>query len=255
MSSTSIPLRKGPSGPRAPLFGPDLFVKPDRIDCSVNAAYVEALYSDSPVLHARSGGNIAGGYNGGGAGNKCVIGFRVGNLLPLTEFSGISYTWLDLNPATPGLSVYANFVLDLNGDGSAFRIVVVDPASLAVLNNGTTVLNPDGSKTTTFDASTMNLLVVNGLPVPPLPPGGPGFVPPTVPGAPLPGGWVSNSYSISAILAAYPDCRFSEAASGDGGLPISPNVTPAFLLGTGDSGNQLIRAFRLSSVKFDGVLV
>lgn len=228
---------------------------PDRVDCSVNSAHVESLYGKAPVLHAQPGGNVAGGFNGGGLGNKCILGFRVGNLLPLGSLSGFKYTWRDLNPATPGIATYVNLVLDVNGNGSAYKIAVVDPASPPGLGNGTTVTNPDGTKTTTFDAATMNLLIVLGLPVPPLPPGGPGFVPPTVPGAPLPGGWPSNSWSIAAILAAYPACRLAEASSLDGGLPKAPNTTPAFMIITADSINMLVRAFRITDIEFNGVAI
>jgi len=226
-----------------------------RVDCSVNAAYVESPYSRTPVLHTRSSGQVAGGYNGGGVGNKSILGFRVGNGLPLGQLQRIEYTWLDLNPAMSGFATYANLIIDVNGDGSAYKIAVIDPASLPGLNNGTTVTNPDGSHTTTWLGASNNVLLVNGLLNPPLPPGGPGFVPPTVPGGPLPGGWPSNSYSIAAILAAYPNAKLAEASSGDGGLPRAPNTTPAFLLATGDSNNQVIRAFLLSNVKFNGAVV
>jgi hypothetical protein len=173
--------------------------------------------------------------------------------MPLGDVKSFEYTWLDLNPATTGFAVYVNLVIDVNGDGSAYKIGVVDPAALPALNIATTVTNPDGSFTTTWNAGAQNMLLVNGLLNPPLPPGGPGFVPPTVPGAPLPGGWPSNSYSVAAILAAYPNARLAQAASGDGGMPRSPNKTPALVLATGDSGNQIIRAFRLSNVKLNGV--
>jgi len=38
-------------------------------------------------------------------------------------------------------------------------------------------------------------------------------------------------------------------------LPKAPNKTPPLMLITGDSINQIIRAFRLSDVKFNGVRV
>ena len=233
------------------------FAFPARVDCSVNAARVAELYSPAPVLHTQSALPVAGGFNGGGTGNKAIVGYRVGNLLPLGALVGFSWTWLDLNPATPGLpaSVYANLVLDVNGNGTAYKIGVVDPASLPVLNQGTTIVNGDGSKTSTWLAASNNLLIVLGLPVPPLPPGGPGFVPPTVAGAPLPGGWPSNSYSVPDILAAYPACRLAEASTLDGGLPKGPNTTPAFMLIAGDSGNHAIKAQRLTGVTFNGALV
>jgi hypothetical protein len=223
-----------------------------RVDCSVNNAEVLDPYSARPVLRTRAGGNVAGGYNGGGVGNKSICGFNAGNLLPLASVISFTYTWQDLDPANAGaLVVFANFILDVNGDGSALRIAAIDPAALPALGNGSTVVNGDGSKTTTWLGATDNLLIVQGLPGPPLPPGV-GFVPPTVPGAPLPAGWPSNSYSVAAILAAYPACRLAQGSTGDGGMPIAPNVVPPVLLICGDSNNQRIRAFQLSSVRLNG---
>lgn len=232
------------------------FAFQNRVDCSVNSAHVESPYTAMPVLHAQSGGNTAGGYNGGGTGNKTILGYRVGNGLPLGSLVSLEWTWLDLNPATSGLPVYANLVIALNGlVGSApYKIAVIDPASAPVLNNGATVTNLDGSFTTTWLGASMNLLIVNGLASPGFAVGPP-FVTPTVIGAPLPGGWPSNSYSLADILAAYPAATLIEASSLDGGLPKAPNKTPPFLLVTGDSTNQIIRAFRLSDVKFNGALV
>jgi hypothetical protein len=234
--------------------GSNPFTFLQRVDCSVNSAYVESPFSATPVIHAQPGGHVAGGFNGGGVGSKGMLGFRVGNGLPLGSLASIEWTWQQLNPLVSPLTVYANLICDVNGDGSAYKVLVIDPASLPGLNNGTTVTNGDGSKTTTWLASE-NVLVVLGLPVPPLPPGGPGFVPPTVPGGPLPGSWPSNSYSIADILGAYPNAKLAEAASGDGGLPKSPNKTPPLLLVVGDSTNNLIQAYKVSDVKFNGVAV
>jgi len=227
-----------------------------RVDCSVNAAYVQDPYGATPILHTRSSGQVAGGYNGVGTGNKSILGFNVPTT-PLGSLQSLEYTWLSLNPTV--FSAYGNLILDVNGDGSAYRIAVIDPAFSPLLHNGTTVSNPDGSKTTKFNAATDALVIVNGLPGPPLPPGA-GFVPQTYDtGAPppLPGGWQHYSWSIPAILAptAYPACRIIAAASGDNGLPKSPNVTPGFLLCTGDSNNQMIAAYKLSNVKFNGARV
>jgi hypothetical protein len=249
------------------LGGGGAFEMFSRVDCSVNAAYVESPYSRTPVLHTRSSGQVAGGYNGGGTGNKTILGFRVGNGLPLGQLQSIEYTWLDLNPAMSGFATYANLIIDVYGNGTAYKIAVIDPATPPGLNNGTTVSNPDGSHTTTWLGASNNVLIVNGLhvtefppPAPPPPAPSPPYVPPTAgPGLPpnfnFPGGWPGESYSIPAILAAFPNAKLAEASSGDGGLPRSPNTTPAFLLATGDSNNQVIRAFLLSNVKFNGVVV
>jgi hypothetical protein len=187
------------------------------------------------------------------------LGYRVGNGLPLSQLVSLEWTWFDLNPATSGLPVYSNLVIDVYGNGTFFKIGVIDPASPALLNNGSTVLNPDGSRTTTWLGASNNLLIVNGLSAA-VPAPGPPYVPPDVQGAAPPtygftAGWPSSSYSLATILGAYPNATLAEASSLDGGLPKAPNKTPAFMLITGDSINQIIRAFRLSDVKFNGVRV
>jgi hypothetical protein len=232
-----------------------------RIDHSVNNARVDEIYTATPVLRANSAGNAAGGYNGGGVGNKCILGIDVGSV-PLASLVSIEYTFIDLNfgvePSGSPPLPYLNLVLDMNGDGSAFKLASIDPSfGPPSLANCTVVTNLDGSKTVTFNASTNNLLVVNGVPVPPLPPGGPGFVPPTqttnpVPPFGLPGAWQSASYSIAAILAAYPAARLHLGATGDGGMPKSPNVTLALMVILGDSTNQIEQAWLLSDVRFNG---
>ncbi len=232
-----------------------------RIDHSVNNARVDEMYTATPVLRASSGGNAVGGFNGGGVGNKCILGIDVGTV-PLAALSTIEYTFRDLNfgiePSGSPPLPYLNLVLDVNGDGSAFKLASIDPSfGPPLLANCTVVTNLDGSKTVTFNAASNNLLVVLGLPVPPLPPGGPGFVPPTqttnpVPPYGLPGAWQSASYSIGAILAAYPNARLAPGATGDGGMPKTPNVTLGMMVILGDSTNQIEQAWLLSTVLFNG---
>jgi len=214
-----------------------------RVDCSVNSARVEQPYSATPFLHCQNGGNAAGGFNGGGVGNKSILGFDVGDGEALGVWTGVEWTWLDLAAATPGIGVYANLIVDQNGNGTLYKVFVIDPASGVALNNGTTVTNGDGSKTTTFDPSTEYVLVVNDIV---------GVVPAVDLGGPF---WGNRSYRVSDILATYPLAKFKYAASADGGLPKTPTKTPAYLLMTGDSTNNRVRAFRLSGVKFDGVPV
>jgi hypothetical protein len=219
--------------------GGDSF-NPNRVDCSVNSGRVDGLYTAQPVLHTQPAGNVVGGFNGGGTGNKSICGYRlIPDGQPLSAWQGFSYTWRDLDPLNPGLPTYANILVDVNGDGSLIKIFVVDPVSLPALNNGTNTPNVDGSTTTSYAAASQFVLIVNLL----------AGVAPAVSLGPA---WPANSFRISDVLAVYPNARFLETASGDGGLPKSPNVTPAFLLVTGDSLNQQIRAMRVSGVTFNG---
>lgn len=217
------------------------FLFPNRVDCSVNCGRVEALYSAAPVLHVQTGGNSAGGFNGAGVGNKGILGFRTGNNLPLGTWTGHQYTYRDLSPLTSLWQPYTNLVVDINGDGSLYKIFVVDPLSNPALNPGTSVTNLDGSKTFTHVAGTHYVLVVNDLA---------GVVPFVNLGA----SWVNHGYRIADILAVYPAAKFKEAASGDGGMPASV-ITPPFMLVVGDSSNNKLHAVRLTNVSFNGVVV
>lgn len=238
----------------------------ERADVSVNGAYVEGPYSVRPILHTQSNVNPAGGYNGGGVGNKGIVGFRAGIGLGLGSLLTFEYTYKDLFPsnAVAPTECYANLVIKLNDpahpalDAGAYRIGVIDPASPGFLLNGAVVVNGDGSKTVTFDASIHSLLVVNGLQVSPGDAAGtaPPFVPPTHgTGVGLPGAWPSNSYDIPTITGAYPLATLVEADSLDGGLPKTPNKTPPILLVVGGSANIAIRAIQVYDVKLNGVTI
>ena len=240
-----------------------------RVDVSVNGAYVESPYSARPILHTQSNVNPAGSYNGGGVGNKGMLGFRAGLGLSLGLLATFEYTYKDLFPSnvTPPTECYANFVIELGAPGpvppaaGSYKIGVIDPASPLALANGAVVVNGDGSKTVTFDVANPlkdSLLIVNGL-LAPSPPAAPGtFIPPTHgTGVGLPGTWPSNSYSIATIIAPanYPLAKLVEADSLDGGLPKTPNKTPPILLVSGGSANTTIRAVQVYDVKLNGVLI
>lgn len=232
-----------------PSSGFDPFAFPSRADFSVNSARVEYAQSATPVLHTQTAGPIAGGFNGGGQGTKSILGFDIADGLALSALVSFEYTWLNLVPfVVGGLAVYANFIVDLFGNGTVYKILVIDPLSVVALNNGTTITNGDGSKTTSLLFASQWVLVV--LDVPGYPPGVP------VPQVNLaPGGsWLSRSYSVADIAAAYPLAVLRRASSLDGGLP-KATVTPAVMLITGDSSNNRISNMKLSNVKLNGVAV
>lgn len=241
---------------------PDVFLT--RIDHSVNAARVDSLYTVAPILRTRTSGGAAGGYNGAGTGNKSIMGCQVnsGSGVPLGSFGSLVYTYIDrqggIEPAA--LPPFANLVLDVNGDGSAFKLLVIDPSfGPPALDNCVVTPNLDGTTTVTFTVPANNFLVVNGLETPPLPPGGPGFVPPTFAVTPLPpyglpAAWQSASYSVAAILAAYPSARIIEGATGDGGMPAATTTLPLLII-AGSSDTNTEQAWQLTNVQFDGILV
>lgn len=229
--------------------GGDLFAQLARGDFSVNAGRVENAWSDTPVLHTQTRSPLSGGYNGGGTGSKAMLGVDVGDGLPLSSLVSLAWTWLDLVPyVSSPLETYCNLIVDLFGDGSLFKILVIDAASVVALNNGTTVTNGDGSRTTSIVFGSQWVLVVNDVPGYP-----PGVPVPAVNLNPV-GSWLSRSYRVADIAAAYPLAVLRRASSLDGGLPIA-TVTPAMLICAGDSGNNRVQAFKVSAINFNGATV
>jgi hypothetical protein len=218
-----------------------------RGDFSVNKASVDNAWSAFPVIKTQTGVNAAGGYNGGGTGNKAILGVDVGDGLLLSAFTGLAYTWRPMVPyvATP-LLPYINLIVELGAPAPAgYKILNIDPNAPPALNSQTTINNGDGTFTTTFNSATNFIQVVND--VPGYPPGNPV---PAVNLAPA-GIWTTRSYRISDIVAAYPTATLRKVASGDGGLPIA-TVTPAMLVIGGDSGTNRVEAWRIGPMSFNG---
>jgi len=231
---------------------------PNRADNSVNSGRVENLHSPIATLRTQPQGNVAGAFNGGGTGNKAILGTGQGFAWSFGALTSIEFTWRDVQQSQPGPGPYLNLLISLSGTTAGpYVIGVIDPSLPASLHNGTTVLNVDGSSTTTWNAATDAMPIVRGLLVPPNPPGGPGFVPPSYDDSPpvpppLPGGWLHYSYTLAAIAAAYPSAIFLDGDTGDGGMPKTPNVVRYLAVVLGDSNNQLARTYEISSVKLNG---
>jgi len=220
------------------------FTYPNRVDCSVNSARVDDANSDTPVIRTITGGNVVGGYNGGGIGSKAILGFDVGNLLPLGGLTSLQWTAKNLMPYNPSpwpIAGYCNLIVDINGNGSVYKIFIIDPQSVPALLQCTITTNGDGSNTIDFDPLT-NLVLVIGL------------IPPVVPTVNLGPGFLQQGFSIASILASYPLARFARANSLDGGLP-KLQVIPPWLIVQGDSNNNKIISMRLLSAFFNGVQV
>lgn len=228
--------------------GADLFEFLGRGDFSVNKARVANAWSATPVIQTQTGTNAAGGYNGGGVGNKAILGIDAGADLPLGSLLSLSYTWRPLVPyvVTP-FKPYVNLIVELGAPAPAgYKILVIDPSTSAPLNTHTTVNNGDGTFTTTWTQASNLIQVVNDTPA--FPPGTP---PPVVD---LGGSWLNRSYSLAAIAAAYPLAALRRVSSLDGGLPVA-TVTPPFLIVGGDSGNNRVQAWQLSAITFNGAAV
>jgi hypothetical protein len=224
---------------------------PNRIDLSCNKARIDNPFSASPLMVTQTGPSLAGAYNGGGIGNKAILGFLGYDLLPLGALLDISWTWQNMAPQLPLIGnrrPYLNVVVDINGDDSVYKIFAIPfGVAPALVNNLVeTPLGPNRFRYswTPSNPVTTTQVVNQLLPVPP---------PVVAGGYPAPGAWPGTAYSVASIVAAWPNARLREVNSGDGGLP-NGTVTAAIMLVTGDSGNQLLGAAMLEDITINGVM-
>jgi hypothetical protein len=215
----------------------------NRFDLSVNAARVDAVQSGTPVLITGTSVNNAGAFNGGGVGNKSIMGFNGHGGLPL---SGIRMIQFDYEQLSLNLGFVPQVNLVVNAGGGLYHIFVIDLSTAASLNTGT--ITPLGGNKFRFthDTSTNFVQVVNAFTQAPI-------VSPPVPVAMSTGPiWNQNSFRWSDIIASFPAWVLADANSGDGGLPKN-TVTPAMLIDLGDSGNVTTLAYQLSNILFNGL--
>lgn len=226
-------------------------------DFSVNAAAVNGGYQDgSIVLRTGSRTNAAGGFTGGGTGNKSIFGAFGFSGLPIGSLASIAYRWTNavgpggpffIPPGGPTVTTpYANFIVDF-GPPVGLKVCIVLDDSLAAaitaaigtyMNNGSNVLSYAWT-------GVMSILIVGQVPP------APGGVAPSVTVGP---GFLENAYSWPAIVAANPGAVLRDAFTGDGGLPAGA-VTPAVMLVSGDSGNLVKSGKRLELATVNGASV
>ncbi len=233
----------------------------NRYDLSVNGGRVDAAQSESPVMVTNTTLNPAGGFTGGGTGNKAILGFKGHSGLPLGQLQTISFEWEVVSPIEPGGAFsypYINLVVELSP--GQYKILAIDPNASGTLNIGTlTTLAPNKFR---FDhvatADQDYVQVVNAFSsqaaVPPVP-----AMPVVSPPVPIAAGsgpsWTGASFRYSDILASFPGARLVDVYTGDGGLPGPPGVptiTPAMMMIVGDSSFRRVRYLRIGEVLFNG---
>lgn len=240
-----------------------LFAFPNRIDVSVNKAHVDNPQSTVPVLVTKTGTNNAGGFNGGGLGNKAMLGIQGFNGMPLSELQSVVWIWQELEAAHPdplGLRVYANLIIEPDPIGfpGVYKVLVLSDTLAPIIDVISTPLGGGSWKITWPTDSKKLVFCVNpaGLPAPPNPVESVWVSPP--PGVPFFSA-VNNMYftqlfAMADILAAYPNARLVDASSGDGGLPHT-TVTPALMIIVGDSNNVVMVSRLIKQVQVNGETV
>lgn len=176
----------------------------DVLDHSVNSA--SAAYDGNIlVMQTRSGGNLPGGFNGSGTGNKCIAGVPVTDRSPLDTLTRVAFESKQVQGTA---SIYVNVIVDLACDGSDVRIVVVEDFTETDLGSDWT-----RSVATSADGSWK---AVGGLdPI-------------------LPSHLDAGGAPLDDLIAAYPSACMVRTATGDGGMPNGIATAP-FLLNLGDS--------------------
>lgn len=230
----------------------------NRYDLSVNDGRVDAAQTASPVMITNTSLNNPGGFNGGGTGNKAILGFKGHAGLPLGQLKTLSFEWEIVAPLEPSLlfaAPYVSIVLELAP--AQYKILTIDPGSPG-LNLGTlTTIGTDRYRFEHVAVADQNYVqVVNAftaqIPVPPVP-----AMPIVSPPVPIAAGtgpsWPSASFRYSDILASFPGATLVDVFTGDGGLPSRQTITPSLMMILGDSGFRQVRYIRMGNVMLNGI--
>jgi len=248
-------------------------VFPNRYDLSVNNARVENATATEPLLITLTGGNTAGGYNGGGTGNKAILGCKGHSGTPLSSIKSIVFEWEKISleaplPPAPGqFYPYVNLIVDLGPTGppgDTIRVFVIDSSPLNTLNTGT--LTSIGTNKWRFThvpgANLVQVVQKNAtVAIPPpdsdfaAPPHGTGVVPIALPLVVASNAaWPSFAFRYSDVLAAYPNATLIDAGPplfADGGMPLGATI-PSVLMIVGDSTNHSEHTEKLLSFTVNG---
>lgn len=224
----------------------------DFANFSVNAAGARLTGEGLEFYTHGISGNVAGGFVGGGTGNKAIIGTDFALVdQSVGVLNALRVTYAHRRPANTSVlsEPYINFIVDINGDGSVYKIFVLDQASNPALNllNKAAVAGtvPEDHEYTLTWIGDGRVKIVNELA---------GVTPVENEGA----GWLNRVFRIgsvgdaagTSVLAEYPNARFVHAYPADGGLPDSVCL-PATLLVLGDSNwtqytSIVLREFRIN---------
>ena len=171
--------------------------------------------------------NVLGnkGFQGGGAGNLAMLGTNYVDNLALGDLVSLSvrYGLRTAGNDSPLNRPYVNVLIDVNGDGSFYKIGVLDSSSVPQINLLTDVAQ-GGAADHEYIRSWVGagkIKIIDELA---------GVAPDVNLGA----GWQNKVFTISEILSVYPDARLVRAFPVDGGLPADLTL-PALWLLLGDS--------------------
>jgi len=193
--------------------------------------------------------NEVGGFNGGGRGNKNILGITGYSGLPLSEFASVSFS---TNAMGTGNNIYLNMIIDLDGDVTTVgdrKILTASDASgnfpgdivTAHVGGGAS----EAGNVQNYPAGQYDLrsylpqktiwgavgsIAINAC-------GNSGVDSCIDPGTGLAlGSHTTTNQSLDLLKACCPNAVLLDAATGDGGMPKNI-VTPSIMIISGDSGS------------------
>jgi len=232
---------------------------PDRRDHSVNDGACDDFTKTPCILRTNTTLNLAGGYNGGGVGNKGIVGHWLSAPLLLSAVASVEFTYERLSPEIVGpVSLpYLNMVVEFDPVGSPGVLSIFSFGDESnVLNQGSYSTPALGQRKITWTpgANFIQVVVDKGTfpgNAPPTPTAGPLTIPTSQGPLPPAATWNSRDYSIANLLIAYPLARIVNGPSGDGGLPrLTPTAGIMAILG--DSTCRLQNAVRVIAWSLNG---
>lgn len=209
---------------------------------SVNAAGASQTNGGWEMwTHAQST-NPAGGFGGGQTGNKSILATGVFDGWRLSQLTAIEIRYACRSAGVSSLlnHPYVNVLIDVNGDGSLYKIGVIDRTnnpSTNLLNQVSVGATPEAHEYTLTWVGGGRIKIVNLIA---------GVTPVVDVGAT----WHSKVYTIDDIVAQYPNATIVRAYPNDSGLPANQEL-PGFWLNLGDSAytensRVLIRGVRIN---------
>ncbi len=208
------------------------------VNVSVNAAGAIVTSVGLELWTHAISGNAPGGFVGTGIGNKAICGSDFLDGLSLSALTSLSIRFANRTPGNSSLlnTPYINLVIDLHGDGTQFKIGVLDVAlnpSLSLLTD-VSVAGPTDHEILRSWVGGGKIKIVNEL----------AGVSPVIS---LGVGWLNKVFVISDIIAEYPNAKLASAFPGDNGLPADLSL-PSILLVLGDSNYALYSRVLVRSV-------
>ena len=208
---------------------------------SVNAAGASQTNAGWELWTYANPANPAGGFNNAArTGNKGLLATGVLDEWSLDRLEAIEirYACRTSSVASTLNHPYVNIQIDVNGDGTLYKIGVIDYTTDAtnLLTRTSVGATPEEHEYTLTWIGDGRIKVVNDI----------AGVTPVVNGP----NWLSRIYRIADIIAVYPNAKIVRAFSNDGGLPANQEL-PGFWLNLGDSNyiqnsRILVRGVRIN---------